>query len=52
MSVHSSFLIDLSVPFFLLLVESSGTDLKCFWPLDSKKLHSAKPKLKSAIGVY
>ena len=52
MSVHSSFLINLSVLFFLLLVESSGTDRKCFWPLDSKKLHSAKPKITSATGVY
>ena len=50
MSVPSPFSINSSVLFSLLLVKSSGTDLKCFWPFNSKKLPSAKPKLKSAIG--
>ena len=34
-----------------LLIKSSATDLKCFWPFNSEKLPSVKPKLKSAIGV-
>ena len=51
MSVHSPCLIIRLALFCLLLIKSSGTDLKCFWPFDSKKLPSAKPKLKSAIGV-
>ena len=50
MSVPSPFLIN-SLLFCLLLIKSSGTDLKCFWPFNSKKLPSVKPKLKSAIGV-
>ena len=52
MPVPSPFLINSFSSFFcLLLIKSSGTDLKCFWPFSSKKFPSAKPKLKSAIGV-
>ena len=51
MSVLSPFLINSFSSFCLLLIKSSGTDLKCFWPLNSKKLPSAKPKLKSSIGL-
>ena len=51
MFVPSPFLINSFSSFCLLLVKSSGTDLKCFWPFNSKKLPSVKPKLKSAIGV-
>ena len=50
MFVSSPFLIN-SFSSFLLIIKSSATDLKCFWPLNSKKLPSVKPKLKSAIGV-
>ena len=39
------------VLYCLLLIKSSATDLKCFWPFNSKKLPSVKPKIKSAIGV-
>ena len=46
MSVPSPFLIN-SFGSFLLI----ATDLKCFWPLNSKKLPSVKPKLKSATDV-
>ena len=49
MSVPSPFLINSFGSF--LLIKSSGTDLNCFWLFNSKKLPSAKPKLKSAIGV-
>ena len=51
MSLPSPFLIIRLVLFCLFLFKSSGTDLKCFWPFNSKKLPSVKPKLKSAIGV-
>ena len=52
MSVPWPFLISLFSLFFcLLLVKSSATHLKCFWPFNSKKLPSVKPKLKSAFGV-
>ena len=51
MSVPSPFLINSLVLFCLLLIKSSATDLKCFWPFNSKKLPLVKPKLKSAIGV-
>ena len=51
MSVPSPFLINSFSSFCLLLIKSYGTDLKCFWQFKSKKLPSAKPKLKSAIGV-
>ena len=51
MSVPLPFLIHSFSSFCLLLVKSSATDLKCFWPFNSKKLPSVKPKLKSAIGV-
>ena len=51
MSVPSPFLINSFSSFCLLLVKSSATVLKCFWPFNSKKLPSVKPKLKSAIGV-
>ena len=51
MSVPSPFLINSFCSFFLLLIKSSGTDLKRFWPFNSKKLPSSEPKLKSAIGV-
>ena len=62
MSVPSRFLINSFSSFCLLFIKSiylfssflliiSGTDLKCFWPFYSKKLPSAKPKLKSAFGV-
>ena len=30
----------------LLLIKSSTTDLKCFWPFNSKKLPSVKAKNK------
>ena len=49
MFVPPLFLIN-SFSSFLLLIKSSATDLKCFWPVDSKKLTSVKLKLKSAIG--
>ena len=51
MFVPSPFLINSLSSSCLLLIKSSATDLKCFWPFNSKKLPSAKPKLKSAIGV-
>ena len=51
MSVPSPFLINSFSSFSLLLIKSSGTEFKCFWPFNSKKLPSTKPKLKSAIGV-
>ena len=51
MPVPWLFLINSFSSFCLLLIKSSGTDLKCVWPFNSKKLPSAKPKLKSAIGV-
>ena len=51
MSVPSLFLINSFIYFCLLLIKSSATDLKCFWPFNSKKLPSVMPKLKSAIGV-
>ena len=51
MTVPSSFLINSFSSFLLIIVKSSATDLKCFWPFDSKKLTSVKPKLKSANGV-
>ena len=51
MSMPSPFLINSFSFFCLLLIKSSGTDLKCFWPFNSKKLPSVKPKLKSAVGV-
>ena len=51
MPVPWPFLIIRLVLFCLLLIKSSGTDFKWFWPFNSKKLPSAKPKLKSAIGV-
>ena len=53
MSVPSQFLINSLVWFFfcLLLIKSSATDLKCFWPFDCRKLPSVKPKLNSAIGM-
>ena len=55
MFVPSPFLIN-SFSSFLLIITLSlwfffATDLKCFWPFNSKKLPSVKPKLKSAIGV-
>ena len=46
MSVPSPFLINSFGSFCLLLIKSSGIDLKCIWPFNSKKLPSAKPKLK------
>ena len=51
MSVPSPFLINSFSSFCLLLVKSSVTDSKCFWPFNCKKLPSVKPKLNSAIGV-
>ena len=51
MSVLLLFLVNSFSSFCLLLIEPSGTDLKCFWPFNSKKLPSAKQKLKSAIGA-
>ena len=51
MSVPSPFLIVRLVLFCLLLVKSSATDLKCFWPFNSNKLPSVKLNLKSAIGL-
>ena len=51
MSVPSPFLINSFSSFCLLLIKSSAADLKCFWPFNSKKLPSVKPKLKSTIGV-
>ena len=50
MSVPSPFLINLFTS-FLLITKSSATDLKWFWPFNSMKLPSVKPKLKSAMGV-
>ena len=52
MSLPSPFLIN-SFSSILLSTyhESSATDLKCFWPFDSKKLPSEKPELNSTIGV-
>ena len=35
----------------LLLIKSAATEIKCFWPFNSKKLSSVKPKLKSVIDV-
>ena len=51
MSVSSPFLINSFSSFCLSLVKSSAADLKSFWPFNSKRLPSVKPKLKSAIGV-
>ena len=51
MSVPWPFLINSFSFYCILLTKSSTTDLKCFWPFNSKKLPSVKPKLKSAIGV-
>ena len=51
MSVHSPFWINSSGSFCLLLIKSSATDLKCFWPFNCKKLPSVKPKLNVAVGV-
>ena len=51
MFVPSLFLINSSSSFCLLLLRSSATDIKCFWPFNSKKLLSVKSKLKSAIDV-
>ena len=51
MSVPSPFFINCLFVFCLLLIKSSATDLKYFWPFNSKKLPSVKPKLKSATGV-
>ena len=49
MSVPSPFLINsFLVLFCLLLIKSSATDLKCFWPFNSKRLPSGKQKLNSA----
>ena len=38
MSVPSPFLINSFSFFCLLLLKSSATDLKCFWPFNSKEL--------------
>ena len=46
MSVPSPFLINSFGSFLFITYKSSGTDLKWFWPFNSKKLPSAKPKLK------
>ena len=46
MSVPSPFLINSFCSFLLITYKSSGTDFKWFWPFNSKKLPSAKPKLK------
>ena len=35
----------------ILLIKTSVYDLKCFWPVFSKKLPSVKQKLKSVIGA-
>ena len=51
MSVPVPFLINSFSSFRLSLVKSSATGLKCFWPFNSKKLPSVKPKLKSTIGL-
>ena len=51
MFMSSLFSINSFSSFLLLHIKSSGTDLKCFWPFNSKKLPSAKPNLKSAISV-
>ena len=51
MSVPSPFLTNSLVLYCLLLIKSSTTDLKCFWPFNSKKLPSVKAKIKSVIGV-
>ena len=51
MSVPSRFLINSFGSFLLITFKSSATDFKCFWPFNSKKLPSVKPKLKLAIGV-
>ena len=56
MSVPLPFLINsfsslLLITCVLLLIKYSTTDLKCFWPFNSKKLPPVKSKLKSAIGV-
>ena len=47
MSVPSPFLINSFGSFLLYSTyhESSATDLKCFWPFNSKKQPSVKPKL-------
>ena len=47
MSVPSPFLINS----FSSFLQFCATDLKCFWPFNSKKLSSVKLKLKSAIGA-
>ena len=49
MSMPSPFLINSFSFFFLLLTKSSGTDLKCFWVFNCKKLPSVEPKLKSKL---
>ena len=51
MSVPSTFFINSFGSFCLLLINSSATDFKCFWPFNCKKLPSAKPKLNSAIDL-
>ena len=51
MSVPLSFLINSFSSFCLLLIKSSAADLKYFWPFNSKKLASVKPKLNLAMGV-
>ena len=52
MSVHSPLLINSFCSFLLTtLIKFSVTDLKCFWPFNSKKLPSVMSKLKSATGV-
>ena len=51
MAVPSSCLINSFSSYCLLLITSSATDRKFFWPFNSKKLPLAKRKLKSAIGM-
>ena len=52
MSVPSPFVITSSgSSLLIMLIKSSATFLKCFWPFNGKKLPSVKPKLKSATGV-
>ena len=46
MSVPSPFLINLFGSFCSLIVKSSATDLKCFWPFNSKKLPPSEAKTK------
>ena len=51
MSANSPFLINSFRFFFLLLIKSSATDLKYFWPFNSEKLLSVKPKLNLAVDL-